>query len=124
MGECYRGHEELAGAFESPRVRDFMGVTINARVDIDAPAHTWELKYVDSLTDAHKLQCAIYSWMTGRPGLLFNIRTGELLRILPRANFAIFMRAVICAKFHGGTIGRDFDAFEFCRGCNEELAAV
>lgn len=124
MDECYRAREETAGLFEMPHVRDFMGVTITGRVDIDAPRHVWELKYVDAITDAHKLQCAIYSWMTGRPGLLFNIRTGELVHVVPRANFPVFMRAVICAKFHGGTIGRDFDAFEFCRGCNEDLAAM
>lgn len=124
MDECYRAREEAPGLFERPYIRDYMGVSIHGRVDIDAPAHTWELKYVDALTDAHKLQCAIYSWMTGRPGLLYNIRTGELVRVLPRDNFPVFMRAVICAKFHGGTIGRDFDAFEFCRGCNEDLAAM
>ena len=66
---------------------------IGARVDLMTDDSIWEMKCTTNLTIDHKLQLALYMWvwyMTVHPsqwpqkekvGYLFNIKTGELLRL-------------------------------------------
>jgi DNA polymerase III epsilon subunit-like protein len=103
---------------ERPVVFYSWGNTVNGRVDI-LGEYAWEIKYAGELTEVHRLQCALYSYATGQPGMLFNVRSGELVKITPRADFATFLAALFCAKASHGTIRPD--RYEMCAVCTDRL---
>jgi hypothetical protein len=70
--------------YEIPAEKSIEGITIRGRIDaVDVLANiVYEFKCVDSLTDEHILQLALYAFlMTATSYRLLNIYTGEMLEV-------------------------------------------
>jgi hypothetical protein len=106
---------------ELPKVR------FAARVDLISKSY-WELKCTKTLTTDHMLQVAIYAWLvrmrcvnqdedSKKEFKLFNIRTGELLRLeasMDELNH--IMLTLLKAKFKDQIIKTDEEFINDCRG--------
>lgn len=86
---------------------NILGQQIKGRIDLLTDKHIIELKTVGCLSPEHYLQVAIYAYMyniahnTQFNCQLFNIRTDELIEILPDpVNMENVIKMIICSKYH------------------------
>lgn len=82
---------------------------LNGVCDVFYDKKIWELKFVSALTEVHALQLAGYLLASGmNAGLLFNVRTGELLevKIKNRDEFADQVTRTITKGLARGVIPR------------------
>jgi len=102
-------------------------VRFAARVDLINKS-VWELKCTKTLTTDHKLQLVIYAWLmkmrytkpdedSKRDFKLFNIRTGEILRLeasMDELNHIVL--TLLKAKFQNQIVKTDEEFVNDCRG--------
>lgn len=74
-------------SFEVPLIRllqerpDDIDLELVGRADVETPSCMWEFKCVNTFSDEHKLQLALYAWMASTPGMkyrLYNVKTNGM----------------------------------------------
>ena len=108
-------------------------IRFSARTDLITKSVIWEMKCTKTLTVEHKLQLVIYAWIikmrynkpdedSKKAFKLFNIRTGELLRLEASMNeLNHIMLTLLKAKYNKKVIKTDD---EFISDCRSYLASI
>jgi len=100
----------------------------NARVDLITETTIWELKCTSELTQDHMLQLVIYAWLWNMRYMrndnekifrLFNIKTGELLRLdASMGDLNNIMSSIFISRYTDPVVKSDL---EFVNDCVEYL---
>jgi hypothetical protein len=96
----------------------------HARVDVITDNIVWEIKCTNKITVDHMLQMVIYKWLWDMSGQspkefkLFNIKTGEILRLEATGEqLNMMVLALLKGKYQDTVVKTEEEFIADCRGC-------
>lgn len=91
-----------ASKFEVAVSATLLGKTISGRIDAMSDNTVYEFKCTTELTPEHIIQLAIYAYMYGKDNdyILYNILSGEQIRIKHSEKLEEVIKMLLCNKFH------------------------